>query len=159
MSFELDRALLPSQPASSGDPVEVDGHRFERPTTRHLARIADAAEPGEAARRLLHDCAECAERLPRDGIALDDLQERVEAALDEAEPWADVAVALTCPDCGHPSEASFDIAAYLWEELDAHAHGLLDDIHVLATAYGWHEPQILALSPARRAAYLARVLA
>jgi hypothetical protein len=34
---------------------------------------------------------------------------------------------------------------------------LFDDIHLLAQAYGWSEGEILALSPARRSAYLARV--
>ena len=36
---------------------------------------------------------------------------------------------------------------------------LLDEVHQLATAYGWTEAEILALSDTRRAAYLDRVTA
>jgi hypothetical protein len=36
---------------------------------------------------------------------------------------------------------------------------LLDEVHVLARAYGWNEREILGLSAARRAAYLERALA
>jgi hypothetical protein len=34
---------------------------------------------------------------------------------------------------------------------------VLGDVHELARAYGWSEPEVLALSPWRRAAYLALV--
>ena len=77
--------------------------------------------------------------------------------MDAADPWAELTLGIRCPACGHEDGAAFDIAAYLWEEIDSHARQLLDDIHTLATAYGWTEPDILALSDARRAAYLARV--
>lgn len=158
MSFEFDRAQLPPMRHQGNDQIEVDGHRFHRLTSRHLARLADSAEPEDAARRLLHDCAEDADALPRDAAAINALLVHVEAALDEADPWADLAISLNCPACGQDTEACFDIAGYFWEEIDAHAHRLLDDIHILASAYGWTEPDILALSAARRAAYLARVL-
>ena len=39
----------------------------------------------------------------------------------------------------------------------ARAGALLHEVHRLASAYGWSEAQILALSPARRAQYLALV--
>jgi len=35
---------------------------------------------------------------------------------------------------------------------------LLDDIHLLASAYGWTEDEVLRLSPMRREAYVRRVL-
>jgi hypothetical protein len=38
--------------------------------------------------------------------------------------------------------------------MDARARALLAEVHSLARAYGWTEPEILALSPQRRAAYL-----
>ena len=47
--------------------------------------------------------------------------------------------------------------ALLWEEIEVRAHVLLGEVHRLASAYGWSEAQILALSPARRASYLAMV--
>lgn len=157
MSLALGPDDLPPPPADDAAPVEVHGHRFRRPGTRHLAALAHIDSPAEAARALMRSCAEQPERLPGDPAALAALQAELEDALDQADPWADLALQMHCPACGAATEASFDVAAFLWEELDAHAHQLLDDVHALAGAYGWSEREILALSPQRRAAYLARV--
>lgn len=159
MSFELDRAQLPTATRSADDPIEINGYRFHRPSTRHLARLADATDIEAAAQQLLRDCAERADSLPEDGAALDALLADVEAALDAADPWADLSIILTCPACACETTASFDIASYLWEEIDSHAQSLLDDVHTLAHAYGWNEREILALGATRRAAYLDRVRA
>lgn len=156
MSVTLERAALPPAPLDTDDPIEVAGRRFHRPTSRHLATLARACEPDDAARQLLRACADAPDTLPS-GAALDALLTEVESVFDAVDPWADIAIAITCPACAHDGEVSFDISIYLWEELDRYAHGLLDDIHALARAYGWREADILALSPARRAAYLARV--
>lgn len=157
MEFTLDADDLPPAPTDGDAPIVVDGHRFRRPSSRHLAALVDAADPDAAARQLLRDCAEAADALPTDATALAGLLDAAEAAIEAADPWADLALAVACPACAHETEVSFDIASYLWEELDSHARRLLDDVHALASAYGWSEPQILALSDARRAAYLARV--
>jgi hypothetical protein len=58
--------------------------------------------------------------------------------------------------CGHET-TQLDTAALLWDEITARAGALLHEVHRLASAYGWSEAQILALSPARRARYLALV--
>ena len=47
-----------------------------------------------------------------------------------------------------------DVAAFFWTELNAWAVRLLREIHALASAYGWREADILALSPKRRDLYL-----
>jgi hypothetical protein len=64
---------------------------------------------------------------------------------------------LNCSSCGHKWEAPFDIVAFFWTEINAAAHGLLREVHALASAYGWTESEILALSPARRRCYLEMV--
>ena len=84
---------------------------------------------------------------------------RVAAALETADPCIDFALDLRCPACGHAWTTSFDITGYLWEEIDARARRLLDEVHVLARAYGWPEREILGLTEARRAAYLERAMA
>jgi hypothetical protein len=48
----------------------------------------------------------------------------------------------------------FDIVPYLWTEINAWAMRLLREIHSLATAYGWREADILAMSAVRRHWYL-----
>ena len=157
MEFTLDAADLPPAPDEGDAPIVVDGHRFRRPSSRHLAALVDTPDPDSAAQALLRHCAEDSAALPDDAAALAALLAAAEDALEAADPWADLALAIACPACAHEAEVSFDIASYLWEELDSHARRLLDDVHALASAYGWSEPQILALSDARRAAYLARV--
>ena len=157
MEFELDADQLPSAPDEVSMPLEVAGHRFHPPTSRHLARIAKAPDAETAARELLFACAEQPDALPRDDPALTDLLEAVEAAMDEADPWADLSLAVHCPACGHQGGAALDVTGLLWEELESLAQRLLDDVHALARAYGWHQRDILAMSESRRLAYLARV--
>jgi hypothetical protein len=75
----------------------------------------------------------------------------------DADPQADVRLALDCPACGHNFLAAFDVAAYLWSEVNAWAYRLLGEVHSLASAYGWREEDILAMSPWRRRVYLEMV--
>ena len=56
-------------------------------------------------------------------------------------------------DCGHGWFTSLDMGWVLWAQISERARALLLDVHDLARGYGWSEPQILALSPWRRAAY------
>ncbi|MBK8048262.1 MAG: phage baseplate protein [Anaerolineales bacterium] len=71
---------------------------------------------------------------------------------------ADVQFALTCPECGNQWRAAFDIVDLLWRELEHWAKRILHEVHVLASAYSWHEAEILALSPWRRAHYLGLIV-
>ncbi|WP_255954114.1 hypothetical protein [Streptomyces odontomachi] len=120
---------------------------------------ATAAE--EARFALLRRCVVTVRQdgVPRDvGTAVRALPDRVRQALSEAaataDPGADVTFGVNCPACGEATRAELDIATYLWTELDAWARDLLLDVHLLASAYGWTEPEILALSPLRRRYYL-----
>jgi uncharacterized protein (UPF0212 family) len=157
MEFVAHASDFPQPAEIDPEPIEVDGLRFHRPTSRHLAQLIQADNPELAARQLLLACAEAPEALPGDEEALAVLLAEVERSMEEADPWADVTVAVRCPACGHEEAALLDVAGLLWEEISSRAQRLLDDVHVLARAYGWSEPQVLALSDARRAAYLERV--
>lgn len=156
MSFELDLAQLPAMTPVL-DVVEVEGHRFRCPGARQLGALADCPDADEAARRLLLSCIADEAQAPADNAMIDQLLVHAEHAIEAADPWADLAVDYQCPACGHAGEAAFDIASYLWEEIEAHAGRLLDEVHLLASSYGWREDEILALGDVRRAAYLARV--
>ncbi|WP_394326646.1 hypothetical protein [Streptomyces hygroscopicus] len=94
-----------------------------------------------------------ADRLPAAELP-EPVQRRLAEAAERADPAADVTLNVACPACGAATRAELDIASYLWAELDHWARDLLLDVHLLATAYGWSEPQILALSPLRRRYYL-----
>ncbi|MGW4967776.1 hypothetical protein ACWEPL_62105, partial [Nonomuraea sp. NPDC004186] len=73
------------------------------------------------------------------------------------DPLVDVELCLACPDCGLEWAESFDIVSYLWSELDGWCRRTLLEVHDLAAAYGWTEPQVLALSAWRRQCYLGLV--
>jgi hypothetical protein len=74
--------------------------------------------------------------------------------LAEADAGAEMQLALACPNCRHAWQTPFDIVSYLWAEIEAWARRLLDEVHVLASAYSWPEREILGLTPWRRRAYL-----
>ncbi len=156
MEFELGPETFPPVPERF-EAVEVAGRRFALPTPRHLAGATGAGGADTTAQLLLRACAEAPEALPEDRAELLTLLAEVGERMDEADPWADLALALVCPACGEAFGAHLDPAEILWEELAVQAGALLDDVHALARAYGWREPEILALSAARRAAYLARI--
>jgi hypothetical protein len=153
--------LATGSPSSEGhDRVCVDGRDFRLPTSRDLASIASETDVDQAALRLLDACALDTPGLPRtDHAAATAWVDRVASAMDEADPLANLELRLVCDSCGQDSTIPFDIAAFLWEEIEARARGLLDEVHLLARAYGWGEAEILALSESRRSAYLERVTA
>jgi hypothetical protein len=156
MQFELDPAQLPPTQVAA-EWIEVQGLRFRCPTSRDLAEIAHCTDLDQAADQLLRACAAPEVRLPNDPHAMRSLRDAVENALETADPWSDLSLLFQCPACDYRGDASLDIGRVLWENLDARARHLLNEVHLLAQAYGWSEPQILALSDTRRAAYLARV--
>jgi hypothetical protein len=83
----------------------------------------------------------------------------VEARMIEADPQADIEIDLVCDVCSHSWKSAFDVGEFFWAELQSRAMLLLHDVHVLARAYGWSEPEVLSLSEARRAAYIELVSA
>jgi hypothetical protein len=83
-----------------------------------------------------------------------DLLSAVEARLDALDPQAAWTIDLDCPSCRANWAAPVDVTEFVWSEVDRFARRLLSDIHTLATAYGWRESDVLAISPARRRFYL-----
>jgi hypothetical protein len=74
--------------------------------------------------------------------------------IGECDPLADIRMLISCPDCRHEWRAVFDIVSFLWSEVESWAGRVLNDVHTLASAYGWSERDILSLSPTRRQFYL-----
>jgi hypothetical protein len=134
--------------------------RFRSPNGLDLAALNGCADEAAARRRLLERCVLDAAHAGQP-IAVGELPaaiiDSLASAMAQADPQADISLALTCPACGHQWDVDFDAGAFLWAELDAWAQRVLLDVHRLASAYGWSERDILALSPARRARYLAMV--
>jgi len=154
LELALDAAAIlgPAPAAGRGREIEIAGRRLRAPCLRDLAAVAPEADPGRAARRLAELCT-----VAGGGEPADDELAVIETALEDLEPHAQIALRATCVACGAETVADLDVGALLWEEVAACAQRLLGEVHRLAVAYGWSEAEILALSPARRAGYLAMV--
>jgi hypothetical protein len=168
LEFEVDANALteaaPEQPHEA--PVSVAGCNFRLPTSRDLAALATLAaspDPTPDAPPLLQQCLLAAPGTDSETTAIPawtpaDL-EAIEERLALSDPLAEILLQFDCPVCGESFHEPLDLATFIWSELEARARHLLLDVHTLASAYGWSEPEILALSPARRAAYLDMVVA
>jgi hypothetical protein len=151
VEFTTDiETILAAGASARAATVEIDGQRWpvRAPSAADLRAIA--ALPDAAAREAL--ALRCL-----DGCAPETLDERaleaIEAALEDADPLASIDFALVCAACGHAWEAALEPASYLMSELSVGAARLFEEVAALARAYGWSEPEILALSPARRRIY------
>jgi hypothetical protein len=155
LEFEIDaRTLAPAEADTHkkpDEPIEVNGHAFRLVTSRDLAFAARAPDPDTGAARLVESC-----RLDASGLAhwTEDHLAQIGERLALADPLAELRLALSCPECGALFEETLDIASFLWFEIDGCVRRLLREIHTLASAYGWTEQDVLALSPNRRALYM-----
>lgn len=149
--------LRVTPPAGDGV-LTVQAHGYEV-----IARLPDSTDlatlevVGDGRRHLLHRCVQRAyhkgkkrsfSRLPARVL------DAVVQSMSEADPQANVQTTLTCRECAHTWQAAFDVVSFFWEELEHWAHRTLRDVHILASAYGWDEADILRLSPLRRQCYL-----
>ncbi len=155
LEFALDGAVLRSQ--AHDTPLRVDDLVLRRPTSRDVAEALKKADPQQAAYLLAQRCCIGNEgELPTLSAAQLD---KIETTLADADSAADIVLNFCCEQCGNSWQSTFDISDYFWREIEARAATLLIDIDTLAQAYGWSEHEILALSDARRSAYIDRVLA
>lgn len=153
-----DRALPSPLEVVHGDHLL----RARLPNSHDLAHAAQAPDLATARRLLRQACVVVAQQngrpVPVDTLP-DAVMEQLDQAMNAADPQAQTELNLLCPACAHQWHDLFDVASFLLDSLEHWAERCLDQVHTLAQAYGWSEAQILALSPARRARYLERVLA
>jgi len=155
--------ILPPQREGDrqSETITYNGETFRLPTSRDLARVARATneqDPAAGAALLLRGCRVA------DGVSADktwsaDELEAIGEKMAEADPLAEVVLGFQCPGCSSTCSETLDLATFLWTEIEALARQLLREVHTLASAYGWTEPEILALSDARRRIYLEMVQA
>jgi hypothetical protein len=157
---ELRASPYGSAPASlslkQGD-WEVE---FRLPNTDDLLHIGEVQDVKIGRALLLKQCilstqenqkAAAAHELPE--AVVDSVIQR----MSECDPQGNIQLAMICPVCAREWQTTFDIAAFLWIEINAWAQRILREVHILARAYGWREADILSLSPWRRQAYLEMV--
>jgi len=161
-SQPLDDLHVPAPPPDATASHELASAgwqlRYRALVPDDLSCVPAGADERTALRRLLARCvidAHC-DGETRDADELPDaVIDALSTALAALDPQAAIRVALRCPACDAGWDADFDIGAFLWSELDAWAQRTLCDVHELALRYGWSESEVLALTPARRARYLA----
>jgi hypothetical protein len=145
MEFTFQCDAIEEAPAAPADLLQIEaGERrlaMRLPTAGDLLAVRTAAE-------LLQRCA--AAPVEPDS----DLLQAASEGVAEADPLSETLLALVCAACGHAWQAALDIVSYLGREIAYEARRLLGDAHRLASVYGWSERDILAMSPARRRAYL-----
>lgn len=150
----------PSEPdAAELYSLHLDGYEltFRLPTCDDLVSLRPGASALENKSALLQNCVtEVRTKGQSSPTALlpEKMMDAVSERMAQLDPQGDLQLDLTCPKCGHLWPAPLDIVSYLWREIHAWAGRTLGEIHLIASAYGWREADILALSPQRRQTYL-----
>lgn len=161
LQLTLNTPDLHVAPGAGSDTLSltVKGYsiRYRLPNSADLLVLANCGSV-EAGRTLLLN--RCLQNVQHDNAdqAIDalpaDVLEAITAHMAQADPQADLQFDLHCPACGHHWLAAFDVMAFLWNEIDSWAHRVLRDVHMLASAYGWSEADILEMGATRRQLYL-----
>jgi hypothetical protein len=160
LSFDLSDVRIPTTPKAAGrltvswEHYEVE---FRLPNCRDLLVLGEPEDIENKRMRLLERIvhrAQCSGRRVAAQELPEELVSAMETEMQAADPQAEVNLRLRCQSCGHEWSALFDAGSFLWKEVDAWAIRLLQEVHLLARAYGWREADILAMTPWRRHAYL-----
>lgn len=127
------------------------------PNSFDLEAIEGCADAGHARNVLLQRCVVSAavggQRVAPEMLP-ESILEQVDARLAEADRQAELTIQLQCSACAHAWQVLLDIERFLWLKISALAKRLLGEVHILASAYGWSEHDILSLAPVRRQFYL-----
>jgi hypothetical protein len=155
VEFEVPYLALVQSPTPAMKSVQVEGDGFQIVakllTVGDLESSAGASSP----RSVLFE--KSLEQGKWEEHQFEAVVAKTGESLAVADPLAHISFDLECPTCGQKSSPRFDPWTYLWEELVVWAHRLFDQVHVLASAYGWTESEVLSLPASRRMAYLQRV--
>src|SRR4029079_15260650 len=90
--------------------------RWRSPGPDDLLAIATEADPERALRRRCLTASVAGKPLDLSTLPADVL-ERADRAMADADPLAEVLVALSCPDCGTAFESDLDPGAFVWTEV------------------------------------------
>ena len=152
---DLESSLVASQ---GGERLKVVSGEYEidyrLPTTADLLEIASGS--GQSLTALLDRCVVARHRddLVQSTELPMPVMEKLSSSMAEADPYAEIRIAMDCAGCSHRWSMVFDVVSYLWGEIEDWAERLLRDVHSLASAYGWSERDIVAMSALRRRLYL-----
>ncbi|WP_444997845.1 T4 family baseplate hub assembly chaperone [Aliikangiella sp. IMCC44359] len=139
--------------------IEVEGYKvfFRLPNSIDISSVLLINDLNLSEQYLLQKCIKKSEYQGSE-CKLEDLPEKIYQELSQAierlDSQAEILINLKCPECSHQWDVVFDIANYIWSDLNDWSVQMLQSIYRLAAAYGWSEKEILSLSPLRRQLYL-----
>ncbi len=139
--------------------LEKDGYhlRFRMPNSKDLAEVIGSYDGDLAQRKILARCITSME-IADERCDVEHLPDHIMLMLnkrmEELDPQAAINMQVSCPACSHTWNVLFDIASFLWTEVNDWAERMLQAIHKLARGYGWTEKEVLQLSPVRRHLYV-----
>lgn len=147
----------------NNDPVSVDFgdyHLLYRlPNSEDLSLLEDIDDAGIIRDKLLEWCLldistnSGAKKIHKDDIP-DEILNRLLDKMEQDDPMSTIQLSIICPACNHQWLSQLDILSYLWSELGSWAYQTLQDVHQLASLYGWSENEIFSISSLRRQTYL-----
>lgn len=171
LELEFDARTLQLSDAALPDPAMTEPQTMERmisekdyqitfrlPTSADLAARASSVDLEQARRTLAEACILSIQQGSHNTIPAKDLPSDVLIAvieqMEKADPYGNLRFSAVCPACNHSWSIMFDIVSYFWKEISSWAARLMNEVHLLAWAYGWQEKDILAMSAWRRQRYL-----
>lgn len=159
-SFGIEDIRVPGVSLEPVEPISLEAEglrlRFRLPDTRDLLMIAPAGDEQRLRAQLIDRCLLSAQTFggqpPRE--IPETLLLKMEEEMSKRDSQASIEMALDCASCHASWSAPFDILAFFWSELSAWAQRVLNEVHMLASRYGWREADILAMNATRRNIYL-----
>ncbi|HEX3356944.1 MAG TPA: hypothetical protein VHS31_08235 [Tepidisphaeraceae bacterium] len=128
---------------------------IRRLNTQDLISVRGEIDPDKAQRMLLTRCLSATANqsgFDSHEITVASQAEAMEIFSDLNE-GAEIICQASCVECGNSHRFDLDIARFLWSEIRNRALHLMRDVDELASAYGWSEQAILAMTPQRRQQY------
>jgi hypothetical protein len=142
LTFSLSSLMESLNSQRSGAPDEfgvftaADGRRFRLPTAGEQRQLTGLGAE-EAVATLLEQCV-----IEGSASAPDPV---IEKAMAEAGATLDVDLDAICPHCEAAQTLRFDMQSYLFRALGYERLFLLDEVHRIASAYGWAYNEIMEL--------------
>ena len=128
--------------------------RLREVTSVDLIASLNESSPDAAEESVLRRCVHADSAGPDIDVTELTRLPSIRSSFDRLHEAAELRCVLTCPQCQQSATLDLDIANFLWLEVRHAAKRLIEDIHLLASHYGWSEADILRMSPRRRDAYL-----
>jgi hypothetical protein len=136
----------------NADSVDIE---FRLPTCRDLLALrGDTQEASLSLAEAVIASATCDGRTLSAREVAVTARAPIERAILDLDPLVRVDLEIVCPACGRSWAESLPVTDFVWTEVSDLASRVIYDVARLASAFGWQEQDILAMSEHRRRQYL-----